>query len=236
MSSQTHLRESSLVYIANALVMSTQFKLCESLYGVGWGVIGVCFIYTRALPFFCYNMWESGNLPPHRLLCRPHAWHRSDTNTHTLPSVTGLCWRPEVGHGYVDYRLILDVHAVWLASSFLSQSWGVGGLLRPAELPHPCPDSRQKGSSTAISEQPRPSLHQITVEQDQFLNVFIWSLLLHGCSGGGENQDALKAAETSDFIFLALGGLTLHQPFRLCRNSFLRAEAKEKRQGGQVPL
>lgn len=59
----------------------------------------------------------------------------------------------------------------------------------------------QRGASQATPRQLSPSSHQITVEQNQFLNVFIWSLLLLWCSGGGENRDALKAAGTSDSLF-----------------------------------
>ncbi|KAK2116310.1 hypothetical protein P7K49_006936, partial [Saguinus oedipus] len=42
----------------------------------------------------------------------------------------------------------------------------------------------QRGASQATPRLLSPSLHQITVEQNQFLNVFIWSLLLLWCSGG----------------------------------------------------
>jgi hypothetical protein len=203
---------------------------------MGWGDIWVCFIHIKTLPFSCCTIWESRNLNTQRLLCRPQAWHRSTQAPTHFPLLQVLVKVQKLA------KAMLNIHVSWwpwcLVSFILplSEVGCVWGLLRPAKSAHPFPDSRQCGSSPAISKQPSPSLHQITVEQDQFLNVFIWSLLLHGCSGGGENQDALKAAETSDFIFLALCDLTLHKPSQLCRNSFLRAEEKEDRQRGQAHL
>lgn len=198
---------------------------------MGWGDICVCFIHIKTLPYSCCNIRESGNLTAHRLRCRPQARHRSTQTPTYSPLLQVLVEDQKFVMATMNPHMLLHVHGVWLSSSFLSDLRCDTRLLRPAESPHPFPDSRQWGSFPAISKQPNPSLHQITVEQDQFLNVFIWSLLLHGCSGGGENQDALKAAETSDFIFLALCDLTLHQPSQLCRNSFLKAEAKDRQEG-----
>ena len=98
----------------------------------------------------------------------------------------------------------------------------------------------QRGASQATSKQPSPSLLRITVEQNQFLNVFIWSLLLSWLLWGWWESGRTESCwDIWLFIFLALRVLTLHQPSRLCSISLLRAEAKGDRRlgvgGGRNP-
>lgn len=92
---------------------------------------------------------------------------------------------------------------------------------------------RQRGASQATLKQPSPSLLQITVERNQFLNVFIWSLLLSWLLWGWWESGRTESCwDIWLFIFLALQVLTLHQSSRLCRISLLRAEAKGDTQRG----
>lgn len=67
-------------------------------------------------------------------------------------------------------------------------------------------------ASQTTSEQPSCSLLRIAVEQNQFLNVFIWSLLLSWLLWGwwesGRNESCW---DIWLFIFFALSVFTLHQ-------------------------
>lgn len=92
-------------------------------------------------------------------------------------------------------------------------------------------------ASQTTSEQPSHSLIRITVEQDQFLNVFIWSLLLSWLIWGwwesGRNESCW---DIWLFIFFALSAFTLHQSSRLCRISLLKTgKRRHAERGGEAP-
>lgn len=92
-------------------------------------------------------------------------------------------------------------------------------------------------ASQTTSEQPSHSLIRITVEQDQFLNVFIWSLLLSWLIWGwwesGRNESCW---DIWLFIFFALSAFTLQQSSRLCRVSLLKTgKRRHAERGGEAP-
>lgn len=92
-------------------------------------------------------------------------------------------------------------------------------------------------ASQTTSEQPSHSLIRITVEQDQFLNVFIWSLLLSWLIWGwwesGRNESCW---DIWLFIFFALSAFTLQQSSQLCRISLLKTgKRRHAERGGEAP-
>lgn len=87
-------------------------------------------------------------------------------------------------------------------------------------------------ASQTTSEQPSHSLIRITVEQDQFLNVFIWSLLLSWLIWGWWESGCNESCwDIWLFIFFALSAFTLHQSSRLCRIALLKQTKGDMQRG-----
>ena len=95
----------------------------------------------------------------------------------------------------------------------------------------------QRGGSQATSKQPSPSLLRIAVERNQFLNVFIWSLLLSWLLWGWwESGRTESCRDIWLFIFLALRVLTLcTSPPDGAAFHFWEHRQKQTGRGGQEP-